>query len=200
MRDGQLARHAATKLDAGRAFAIATGLGPPRTWALTTGAVLQGFSRGLLEAATRDPGDRLHAAVREARVALAGRCGSLVERALLDATLVAVVLGDGELHAMTVGPDRVYLRRSGRPERLTPREDSDKGLLAGRPNVCSAGFRPGDLLLAGSLTAFSTSAVAKVVSVLSAAPDTSASVLATVLTDPAAKAGVGAAAVAARVR
>jgi hypothetical protein len=199
VRRGQLTRHAAARLEGGRAFAVTTGLGLPRTWAPSTEAVLEGFARGLAGAEGSEPAERLRSAVGEARAALAQRCDSLVERLLPDATLVALLLARGQLHAMSVGPGRVYLQRSGRPERLSAREESRGGLLRARPNVCSTPVDPGDLILAGSVTAFSMSAVAKAVSVLSADGSTSPAVLASLLTEPAGKAGVGAAAVVVRV-
>jgi hypothetical protein len=102
---------------------------------------------------------------------------------------------------MAAGAGRVYLQRSGQPKRLTSREESSSaGLLRARPSVCSTPVEPGDLVLAGSVTAFSTSSIAKAISVLASDPDTSPAVLASLLTEPAASAGVGAAAVVLRVR
>ncbi|HJL17367.1 MAG TPA: hypothetical protein RMH99_16990 [Sandaracinaceae bacterium LLY-WYZ-13_1] len=200
VRRGQLTRHAAERLDAGRAFVTTTGLGLPRTWGLSTRAVLDGFERGLERARTAPGDQRLEAAVSEARAELAARCDTLVERTLPDATLVALVLAEGKLHVMSVGPGRVYLQRAERPERLTAREEDEAGLLRARPAICSTPVGPGDLILAGSVTAFSTSSIAKAMSVLSADGGTSPSTLATLLTEPAGRAGVGAAAIVLRVR
>ena len=199
VRQGALTRHAAVRLDGGRAFVVTTGLGLPRTWGLTTEAALRGFEAGLDETRGKPPAERLRVAMAEARARLADACDSLVERALPDATMCGLVLGDGHLHAMSVGPGRVYLQRGGRPKRLTAREDAEGGLLRARPSICSAPVDPGDLVLAGSVTAFSMSSIAKAMSVLGEDPGTSPAVLASLLTEPAAKAGVGAAAVVVRV-
>lgn len=200
VRQGALTRHVARRLDAGRTYAVATGLGLPRTWGISTAAVLAGFEKGLEESKGSEPGQRLKQSISQARASLAEHCDRLVERILPDATLVALMLADGQLHVMSVGAGRVYVQRSGRPQRLTAREESNTGLLRARPSVCATPIEPGDLVLAGSVTAFSMSSIAKAMSVLSADPDTAPSVLASLLTEPAGKAGVGAAAVVLRVR
>lgn len=199
VRLGQLTRHAARRYEAGRAFAVASGLGLPKTWALSTSAALDGFETGLIDSKGKPAAERLRAAVGMARDLLADRCDQLVERVLPDASLVAMVLGDGELHVMAVGSGRVYVQRAGQPQRLTAREEERGGLLRARPVVSMTPLAPGDLVLAGSVTAFSMSAVARAMSVLSADPGTPPAVLSGLLTEPAAKAGVGAAAVVFRV-
>jgi hypothetical protein len=200
VRQGELTRHVARRFDHGRVYAVSTGLGLPRTWGLSTEAALAGFESALTEHKDRDAAERLREAVARARSALAERCDRLVERLLPDATLVALSIAEGQLHVMSVGPGRVYLQRSGRPKRLTSRDETNAGLLRARPSICSTPIEPGDLVLAGSVTAFSTSSIAKAMSVLGADPETVPAVLATLLTDPAAKAGVGAAAIVLRVR
>ncbi|MFK7987873.1 MAG: hypothetical protein AB8I08_17780 [Sandaracinaceae bacterium] len=199
VRAGELSRHVARRFDHGRAYAVSSGIGLPRTWGLSTVVAIEGFERGLA-GATGDPASRLRTAFSEARDALADACDNLVERLLPDATLVGMVIDDGHLHVMSVGAGRVYIQRGGRPQRLTAREEENGGLLRSRPSICSTPVEPGDLVLAGSVTAFSMSSIARVVSVINSDPMTQASVLAKLLTDPAGKAGVGAAAVATRVR
>lgn len=199
LRGGELTRHTARRYESGRCFAVSTGLGLPRTWALSIDATLEGFERGLTGSVGVAPEERLRLAVTEARASLAHWCDHLIERLLPDATLAALLLADGHLHVMSAGPGRVYIQRAGRPKRLTGREESQGGLLRARPSVCSAPLEPGDLVLAGSATAFSMSAIAKAMSVLSAAPDTPPAVLASLLTEPATKAGVGAAAIVLRI-
>jgi len=197
---GQLTRHTAERFESGAAFAVSSGLGLPRTWSLSTAAVMQGIGSGLAETAGRaDAGARLRAATSGARGELARTCDNLVERVLPDATLVALLLESGSLHVMSVGPGRVYVQRHGRPKRLTARDEQRGGLLSARPSICSTPLEPGDLVLAGSVTAFSMSSIAKVVSVLNEDPKTSPSLLGNLLTEPAGKAGVGAAAVVLRV-
>ena len=205
VRSGELTRHVARRYESGQLYAVSTGLGLPRTWHISTGADFAGVEKAMsapsAESPTdRHPTDRLKAMVNEARTALADRCDCLVERILPDATLALLMLADGQLHVMSVGPGRVYIQRAGRPKRLTSRDDVKGGLLRARPSVCSTPLEPGDLVLAGSVTAFSMASIAKAMSVLSADPDTAPAILASLLTEPAAKAGVGAAAVVLRVR
>jgi hypothetical protein len=200
VRGGELGRHLARRLESGRVFAVSSGIGLPRTWGLSTATALDGFERGLEGSKGQSPEQRLRAGFTEARSALADACDHLVERLLPDATLVGMILDAGQLHVMSVGAGRVYIQRGGRPQRLTAREEENGGLLRSRPSICSTPVEPHDLVLAGSVTAFSMSSIARVVSVLSSDQETAASVLSSILTEPAAKAGVGAAAVALRVR
>lgn len=201
VRLGQLTRHLAERFEGGQAFAVSTGLGLPRTWSLSTAAVFAGFAKGLAETRNvTDPGQRLKTATSEARSALATTCDNLVERVLPDATLVALLLTEDALHVMSAGPGRVYVQREGRPKRLTARDEQKGGLLKARPAICSTPLEPGDLVLAGSVTAFSVSSIARAVSVLAEDPKTAPSVLGSLLTEPAGRAGVGAAAVVLRMR
>jgi hypothetical protein len=199
VRRGTLARHRGRRFPPGQVFALTSGLGLPRTWSLATDAALQGFAEGLDAAATARGLERLKSGLGRARTLLARRCDHLVERMLPDASLVALTIEDGELHVLSVGPGRVYLQRTGRPRRLTSREEPVGGLLHARPSQCSIPVERGDLLLAGSLTAFSMSSIAKAVSVLHGAPQTPPGVVAQLLTEPAGKAGVGAVAAVLRV-
>jgi serine/threonine protein phosphatase PrpC len=200
VRSGTLARHVAERYEGGSVFVVCTGLGLPRTWNIATNAVLDGFEKGLAQSEGSSPPERLKTSVAQARTQLAARCDQLVERMIPDATLVCVMIADGKLHVISVGPGRVYLQRDGRPKRLTARDESPEGILRARPAMCEAPIESGDLVLAGSVTAFSVSAVAKAMSVLTEDPQTTPTVLAGLLTDPAAKAGVGAAAVVVRLR
>ncbi len=201
VRKGQLTEHTAERFESGRIFAVAGGLGLPRTWAYATGALLGGFERALeasrAEAASGAP--RLLAAAERARAALADACERLVERDLPDASFAAVALERGELHVVSAGPVRVYLQRAGKPQRLTPREDAPFGILRARVAHLSQPVEPGDLVLVGSATSFSVQAIARVVAVLAEDGRTAPAVIASLLTDPAGRAGVGAAAAVARV-
>jgi hypothetical protein len=168
VRDGQLTQHAAARFEGGRAFAVATGLGLPRTWSYSTGALIAGLERGLEEtrSAKGSGSERLLVAADRARASLAEACDHLVERNLPDVALAALLVDRGELHVVSAGPVRVYLQRSGKPQRLTPREEPPGGILRSRVAHCGAPLEPGDLVLAGSATAFSVKAIAQVVSVL----------------------------------
>ena len=50
VREGELTRHTGAKLDGGKVFIVVSGLGLPRTWALSLPAVISGFEKGLAEA------------------------------------------------------------------------------------------------------------------------------------------------------
>jgi hypothetical protein len=201
VREGELARHAAIKLEGGRAFAVATGLGLPRTWPMATSAILEGFQAGLEQTkqkGSHGAGRALHCAER-ARVALAEACDRLVERQLPDAAFVAALIEGGDLHVVSAGPVRAYLHRRGKPQRLTPREEPAGGVLRAAISHCHVSLEPSDLVMMGSVSAFSMRAISQVVTVLQSDPKTAPSVVASVLTDPAGQAGVGAAAVVMRV-
>lgn len=201
VREGQLTQHTAARFEAGRAFAVASGLGLPRTWAYGTSALLGGLERGLDE--TRATGklgsERLLVVADRARAALAEACDHLVERNLPDVALAALLVERGELHVVSAGPIRVYLQRAGKPQRLTPREEPPGGILRSRVAHCGAPLEPGDLVLAGSATAFSVKAIAQVVTVLTQDPRTAPAVIASLLTEPAGQAGAGAAAAVVRI-
>lgn len=199
VREHELACHGVLELDGRRTFAIAGALGPPRLWGMVVRATLEGFREGL-EASQGEGARRLLAGVEGASARLARLCDALIERMLPDATLVALLVDHAELHVVSVGPGRVYLHRRGRPQRLTPRDDPPGALLRGTPVRCSVPIEPNDIVLAGSVSAFSARAIGTLASVLEADPHAAPPVLATLLTEPAARAGVGAAAVALRVR
>jgi hypothetical protein len=83
---------------------------------------------------------------------------------------------------------------------MTPREGDPLGMLDGDPMHVTIAAEPGDLVLAGSASAFSASAVGRVASALQNDPNVPPAVLAALLTEPASKAGVGAVALALRIR
>lgn len=207
VREGEISRHAGGRFEGGRSFAIATGLGLPRTWPMSTAAILAGFERGLDDTRTRGgpPPAGLTGAARalhcseRARAALAELCDQLVERTLPDASFVAFLLEHGDLHVVSAGPTRAYLHRRGKPQRLTPREEPAGGVLRSAVSHCHVVLEPGDLLMMGSVSAFSMRAISQVVTVLQADPKTAPAVIASVLTDPAGQAGVGAGALVMRV-
>lgn len=198
VRGRDLGKHETSRLDGGKMYASTTALGLPRLWSFSTRAALDGLRRGVISTTQRG-GLRLEQAFVEARDYLAARCETLIEREAPDATLTALMLADGELHVMSSGAARVYLHRRGAPQRLTPREEVSTGLLFAEPVRCNTALEPGDLVLAGSVSAFSVRAVAKVASVLEDDPRTPTAVLASLLSEPAATAGVGAAAIVLRI-
>ena len=199
VRDHPIARHGGLKLDSGRTYVLAGGMGLPRLWPRVIEAALGGFERAIRESAAPSA-ERLTLGVRGAQEALRSACDALIERMLPDASLLALTVDHDDLHAVSVGPGRVYVHRRGTPHRLTPRDDPTEGLMRGAPAKCAYSIEPGDVILAGSVSAFSMRAIAKLASVLEADGQAQPSVLASLLTEPAGRARVGAVAVAARVR
>ncbi|MAQ19765.1 MAG: hypothetical protein CMN30_33800 [Sandaracinus sp.] len=199
VRGRSLGRHGIARLDGNRAFVVSTGIGWPRSWGITRRHVLEGFERGLTANRSAEPRDRLRFAMGAARQALVDLCDALVERDVPDAGLVALVIGAGAAHVATVGDGRVYLHRRGSPQRLTPRDQPAEGLVDGEVVLTEAVLDPEDLLLMGSASAFSEAAINRVGGVLQSDPHAPPAALANLLTEPARRAGVGAAAVAIRV-
>ncbi len=203
VREGELTRHTGARLDGGKVFIVVSGLGLPRTWALSLPAVVAGFEKGLVDAredgVSRTKAERLVFAADRVRRDLAEVCDHLVERTLPDAAFAAVLVEDGDLHVVSAGPCRVYLHRSGKPQRLTPRDEPREGALRARVTQCSTPLEPGDLVMAGSVSAFSMRSIAQVVTVLQDDPRTEPPILASLLTEPAAQAGVGASAIVLRI-
>lgn len=199
VRETSLHRHDGERYDAGRAFAIAAGLGLPRTWSMSTTAVLSGFQQGLT-ASRRRGGERLADAYATSREALSARTDALIDSTVPDAALVAVLVDAGQLHLTGAGSVRAYLHRRGKPRRLTDRTDDPRGVIAGAPMSVNLALEPEDIVLFGSASAFSAKAIDKLASVLSADHQTAPAVLASLLTEPAFHAGAGAAAIVFRVR
>lgn len=200
IRKNAVERSVAHRLDAGRTFLVAHPLGRPRLWNHSTNAVVDGFTEALAAAPGLRGPERLRAAVGGARDRLVERCETLIERDLPDVGLLALNVDGGELHVHALGPCRAYLHRRRHTERITSRDEEPGGLLVRTATESSIWLDPGDLVLAGSLTAFSAAAVAKVASVLDQDADASPQVVAQLLTEPAEQAGAGAAVVVLRVR
>ncbi|MCA9575682.1 MAG: hypothetical protein R3B40_08790 [Polyangiales bacterium] len=204
VHDHAIARHGLVKLGDGRAFVLTTGIGQPRTWGFTREPLVAGFEAGLEEGAQMGPKERVRHAFGAARARLVTCCNALIEQRVPDSSLAALVLLDDSAHVISVGRVRAYLWRRGEHQRLTPDNEGDPGsatgVLHGEPAHAQVALEPRDVLMLGSTTAFSPSAVAKVASVMQADAETPVSILATLMTEPAKATGAGAAAVVARVR
>jgi hypothetical protein len=199
VRHGHLIGHAARRLDAD-VFAVLAGEGAPRARQLAIEAALAGLEAGLVRFENAEtPLARALQICEAARNALFAKCESLIERELPDAALGYAAFADGSVSVISAGPIRAYLHRRGKPQRLTPREDGHSGLLRAPLNHCTTSVEPGDLLMLGSISAFSVKAVSQIVSALSADSVTPVATLADILLEPAAQAGEGAAAVVVRV-
>jgi len=201
VRGHEVARHGAYRHPGGQLFALAEAKGLPRLWSLALDTVLGGFEGSVREMG-RDASvaERLEEALRGARRGLRQSHGQLVERLLPDAALLGIDVSGSAVEVLGAGDARTYVHRDGETQRLTPRDRPSDALLRGTPFRSRLELRPGDVILAGTETAFSQVAVGRVANVLAETPDTHVSVLADLLTEPAARAGVGAVAVVLRVR
>lgn len=200
LRKNTVACSVAHKLDGGRTFLVVHPMGRPRLWSLSTNAVVQGFSEALATAPGLRGNERLRSAVAGARDRLVKRSEALIERDLPDVGLLALTVEGGELHVHSAGPCRAYLHRRRHTERVTSRDEEPGGLLVRGAFETSLWLDPGDLVLAGTLSAFSAAAVERVVSVLDRDQEASPQVVAQLLTEPAEQAGTGAAVVVLRAR
>ncbi len=199
VHEGELARHQIARLEGGRAWVIAGALGRPRLWSRATDSAIGGWTSALVASRGRPPETRLDDALTAARTALADACERLVEREVPDVLLAGLLLEAGTLYVVTAGASRVYVQRGPQPRRLTPRDEPEGGLLAAAPTRTAIALEPGDLVLAGSVSAFSLRSVARLSAVLDEDARATPAVLVSVLTEPAALAGLGAAALALRV-
>lgn len=200
LRKATVVRSIAERLDGGRSFLVAQPMGRPRLWAPSTSAVLEGFTAGISRAKDTRGTEKLRTAIGEARDRLVARCETLIERDLPDVGLVAAVLDGTELHVHALGPCRAYLHRRRRTERVTSRDEEPGGLLVRASFEAKIALEPGDLVLLGTLTAFTSTAVQRVSGVLEHDPETAAQVVAQLLTEPAEQAGTGAAVAVIRAR
>jgi hypothetical protein len=199
VRGGAIRRHEVRKFEGGRAWAIAGGLGLPRLWRFGIGRTLDAVGASVEATRGSAGATRLDHALGAARMALAQACDTLIEREAPDVTLLVLMLDGPQLHVLCAGAGRVYVHRGAVPERLTPRDEPQGGLLFAEATRAQTRLEPGDLVLAGSASAFSVRGVARIAAVLEEDPRATPSVLASVLTEPAAQAGLGAAALALRV-
>ncbi|MEM9074638.1 MAG: hypothetical protein AAGE52_39450 [Myxococcota bacterium] len=195
---GELRKYVVRRLDEGQTWAIAAASGAPRLWSYGSTAALHGFESGFADDLRGIP--RLQRAVGQARRSFLNACGALIERRMPDVAFLALALDGASIHVVCAGNVRAYVFRGRQSQRITPRVDHESGLLDGRIATASEPLNGGDLVMAGSASAFSTRAVGRVSAVLQGDPQTPPAVIANLLTDPARKAGVGAAAVVLRAR
>lgn len=200
LRSHEIARHGAYRHRGGQIFAAAEARGLPRLWGTTLDIVLDAFGAALDGQAPNPSGDRLEVALRSARRELRLSHARTVERLLPDASLLAVDVEGDQLEVLGAGDVRAYVHRAGEAKRLTPRDRPPDALLRGTPFRSRSPLYPGDVVLAGSESAFSQEAVGRVAALLGEDPDASPALLANLLTEPAATAGAGAVAIVLRIR
>lgn len=138
----------------GRVLSLASALGPPRLWGYGLDAVFAGIAEGLERPHDGRLITQLHQAFEGARQRLRSQVDALVERHRCDVGLALLALDASSLHVLCAGPVRAYLRRLDTVRRLTPNDDRSEGLLKVPASAHTERVEPGDLVVAGSLTAF----------------------------------------------
>jgi hypothetical protein len=148
-----LRQHDVRSFDDGRTLVLASAFAMPRLWGYALDAAFSGFAGGLERPHDGSITSRLHHALEESRKSLRVRVEALLERKPPDVGVIALST-DGEcLHVLCCGPGRVYVRHGQRMRRLAPREDRAEGLLKATPAWCVEAVEPGDLVIAGSISA-----------------------------------------------
>lgn len=197
VREADLVRHTAVRIDS-RSFVVLGALGLPRTWARTMEVYLDALTASLaLPASTSE--QRVARAIATSRQTLIESLGSSTELQGPDVAMALAHFADGQLFVATAGPARVYVATRGRAQRVSTREESEEGVVRTSGSVAAVRSEPDMLVLLGSVSAFSVRAVKQVTGLLVTEPSTSGAALVSLLTEPAAHAGVGAAALAIRV-
>jgi len=193
---GVLSQYEAHSYEDGRLFAIASAMGPPRLWRFALDATLEGLAEGLARPHDGSVTSRLHQGLDGARKRLRERTSMLIERRVADVTLLALGLDGPLLHVLCVGPSRAFLRREKKLLRLSPQEDRAEGLLRAAPAFCAETLVASDLIIAGSTSACSESALAELHAALEARRVSGPEEVVALLNGNAAERGLGAASVA----
>jgi hypothetical protein len=167
---GELRQTDVRVYEQGALLALASALGPPRLWGYGIDSAFEGFEEGISRPHDGRLVTRLHQGLDGASGRLRSRIEALVERRRCDVGLVALAFEAGQVHVLSIGPVRAYLRRRDQVKRLTPREDRAEGLLKARPSFCSERTEGGDLVVAGCLSAFCDESLESVGSALAANP------------------------------
>ncbi len=185
--------------EGGAIIALASALGPPRLWGYGIDAAFEGLEEGIARPHDGRAITRLHQGLDAAGSRLKSRVEALVERRRCDVGLVALAVDAGQIHVLSIGPVRAYLRRREQVKRLTPREDRAEGLLKARPSFCSERTEPGDLVVAGCLSAFCDESLQSVGAALANDPSLAVQRVTELLNRPAAAGRIGVSSVALRV-
>lgn len=199
IREGTLRQHEVRTFPAGEIAVLVTALSAPRLWGFMLDAALLGFEEGLARPTDGRASTRLHQAFDGAQRRVRVRAESLIERRLPDVGLLALAVDGSILHVLCLGPARAYLQRRRGIRRLSPRDDRPEGLLKASPTWCAEELEANDLLVAGSLTAFSEQAMAPLRTQMEGGFMLPPRKVVDDLNKPAAAQGIGAAAIAFRV-
>jgi hypothetical protein len=203
IREASLSQHAIRVFPASEGasetIVLATALSAPRLWGFMLDAALAGFEEGLSRPSDGRASSRLHQAFDGAQRRVRARAEGMIERRLPDVGLLALALDGKILHVLCLGPARAYLQRRRSIRRLSPRDDRAEGVLKAAPTWCAEETESGDLLMAGSLTAFSEQAMGPLRTQMEGGFALPARKVVEDLNKPAAAQGVGAAAFAFRL-
>jgi hypothetical protein len=156
---GHLRQHEVLLLEAEKTLVLATALSAPRLWGSMLDAATEGFLEGLARPYNGRASTRLHQAFDGTQKRVRVLAESLIERRVPDVGLLALTLEGKLLHVLCLGPARAYLHRRRSIRRLSPRDDRAEGVLKATPTWCAEELEEGDLLFAGSLTAFGEEAL-----------------------------------------
>jgi len=188
-----LSEHKVRDFGEGRIFALVSAMGPPRLWARSLDAALDGFAQGIARPHDGSMSSRLHQGLHAARAMLKERTSMLIERRTADVSLLAIGLDGQLLHAVAVGPCRAFVRRAKKLRRLTPKEDRAEGLLRATPAFCAETLLHGDLIICGSLNACSEASLSALHERIQTDAGASPEALVNILNEHAAARGLGAA-------
>jgi hypothetical protein len=196
---GYLRQHEVSVLAAERTLVMATALSAPRLWGSLLDAALAGFREGLARPHNGRASTRLHQAFDGTQKRVRTLAESLIERRVPDVGLLALTVEGNLLHVLCLGPARAYLHRRGSIRRLSPRDDRAEGVLKASPTWCAEELEEGDLVFAGSLSAFGDEALHTLRAQLESGFLVPTRKIVEDLNKPAAAAGIGAAAMAFRL-
>ena len=190
--------HEVQQLPGEQTLVLATALSSPRLWGTMLDAALEGFREGLGRPHDGRASTRLHQAFDGTQKRIRRLADSLIERRVPDVGLLALAIEGRQLHVLCLGPARAYMHRRGAIRRLSPRDDRAEGVLKAAPTWCVEELEEGDLLFAGSLSAFSEEALTALRAQLESGAPLPPRKVVEDLNKPAATAGLGAAALAFR--
>jgi hypothetical protein len=194
----QLRQHEVLLLEGDNTLVLVTALSAPRLWGRLLDNALEGFLEGLSRPHDGRASTRLHQALDGTQKRMRLLADNLIERRVPDVGLLALTLEGKLLHVLCLGPARAYLHRRRSIRRLSPRDDRAEGVLKATPTWCAEELEAGDLLFAGSLTAFGEEALHTLRAQLESGYLMPPRKVVEDLNKPAAAAGIGAAAMAFR--
>lgn len=197
--EGRLRQHDASAFDGGSGMLLLSALGPPRLWGHVLDATLDGFAEGLARPHDGRTSTRLHQGFDAAQKRARARVDALLDRRPPDVGLLALGCDGPLLHVVCAGPQCAFVWRAGELRRLTPSDDRALGLLRAPPSWSVEAIEPGDLLLAGSLSACTSASLKRLCDTLALDPTRPLGRLIPTLNESAVEAGLACAAAGLRI-